>query len=502
MKDLYKKLYELNNSSFYPFHMPGHKRKSSDKEADFFKVFKSLDITEITNFDDLHNATGIIRDIERKAAKLYGADDAFLLINGSTAGILAVLSAVLERNKRIVFGRNSHKAAYNGLFLNDAKPDYIWLDEFTKPTICSDVNVNAVEKQIKALCEKGVGCPSSVYITSPTYEGIISDIDSIAACAHKYNLPLIVDAAHGAHMGPFAKVDAKALEAMDNTDCIMTSDIDIMSKNPINCGADVAIVSLHKTLNAPTQTGLLLIKGNRIDREKIKKYLSIYQSTSPSYPLMAGIENCIEELLNEGNDKFSIYYNMLRNFYDATFDLKFFNILNDCAYSKDPGKIVISIPNDKYMENIKSGMDLLKLLHDEYKIELEYASNDYAIAMTSYMDTEEGFFRLSNALHDIEEKYEVKRKNVSKYKQLKYPKPEIAMDIKMAATMDKEMVLIEESKGRIASDYIYAYPPGIPIIVPGEVIDEAVVSAIYAKLDSGVAMRGINHGKISVVIAD
>lgn len=495
MNDLYDALKQLNQSDVYPFHMPGHKRMVAAEDTELIKCLKGYDITEITGFDDLHAAHGLIRELEKKAAKLFDADDAFLLINGSSAGILAALSAVTFDNDKLLFARNSHKSAYNALLLNDAKPDYIWPEEFVNPTICGGINPDEVAKQIKDF-------HSCVYLTSPTYEGIISNIGEIAKHAHARSIPVIVDAAHGAHF-PFAR---SAFE-----DCNVS--------NPLSQGADIAIVSLHKTLNAPTQTGLLLLKGNLIDRDRLKYFLSVYQSSSPSYILMAGIENCINQLLDsdEVKEQFINYRENLNFFYKNCESLNMLKVSGSMdfmdkhsTYGYDIGKLVISVREECRELIALNGYEILQILRDDYQLELEYASMDFALAMTSYMDSAESFERLYNALMDIENRWKVKNDSTLSKRHGKiiehclggasyYPKTESVLSIKKAKAMPVTALELNVAIGHVCTEFIYAYPPGVPIVVPGEIITAKIVESISGRINSGVTIYGLSDtGTINV----
>ena len=274
MGKLYDKLTEYKKSDYYPYHMPGHKRNMNGRP---FQEYYELDITEIDGFDNLHQAEGILREVEKRANQMYGADDTFLLVNGSTCGILSAISATAETGGKILIARNCHKSVYHGAYLRNLEVQYIYPKVSEQFGIALGTNPEDVEEKLKA--DNDI---SAVIITSPTYEGVVSDIEKIAKIVHKYHVPLIVDEAHGAHLG-FSKD---------------------FPQNAVANGADIVIHSLHKTLPSPTQTALLHVSGKLIDREKLKRFLGIYQSSSPSYPLMAGMELCLDILEEEGKELF------------------------------------------------------------------------------------------------------------------------------------------------------------------------------------------------------
>ena len=276
------KLRNYADTDTYPFHMPGHKRNMAGSENPY-----NIDITEITGFDDLHHADGIIKEAQQRAAKLYGADRCYYLVNGSTCGILSAISATTKKGDKIIVARNCHKSVYHALYLRELQPVYVY------PEV-SDYNIQGQirKEDIQEILEQNTDI-KAVIITSPTYDGVVSDIAEIAKLVHAYNIPLIVDEAHGAHFG------------LDES----------MPQNAINLGADCVIVSIHKTLPAFTQTALLLVNEGKADCQKIEEFLDIYETSSPSYILMAGIEKCIRVMTENSKELFARLNQNLDGFY-------------------------------------------------------------------------------------------------------------------------------------------------------------------------------------------
>ena len=276
-----QKLLRYSQSNCYPFHMPGHKRAPLE-----FPNPYAIDITEIDGFDNLHYAQGILKDAQNRAAELYGAQETFYLINGSTAGILSAVSAALPRLGTMLMSRNSHRSVYHAAFLRELETVYL-LPAATKFGISGSVSPAHVAQALEDLPQI-----SAVFITSPTYDGVVSDIRTIAEIVHAYHLPLIVDEAHGAHF----------------------SFSETFPESALDCGADLVIHSLHKTLPSLTQTALLHVNSDRIDKTALRRFLSIYQSSSPSYLLMASIEQCMRFLKEEGSTQMSEFTLKLNNF--------------------------------------------------------------------------------------------------------------------------------------------------------------------------------------------
>ncbi len=278
---LINRLAAYARSDMYPFHMPGHKRRTGPEDSfmnscvDSFTNPFAVDITEIEGFDNLHHPEGILRDSMKWAADVYGADQTYYMINGSTGGILAAVCGSVPRGGRILVSRNCHKSVYHGICLNQLKTSYVYPQEIEGLGIQGGITAEDVDRMLNRYMDT-----QAVLIVCPTYDGIVSDIEAIARIVHRAGLPLIVDEAHGAHFRYDAMFPVSALDL----------------------GADVVIQSVHKTLPSLTQTALLHIKCNRpdggcyADRERIDRYIHMVQSSSPSYVLMASIENSIYQM--------------------------------------------------------------------------------------------------------------------------------------------------------------------------------------------------------------
>ena len=468
MGEILTKLNQYSKSDIYPFHMPGHKRNFSDSPLqDLYR----LDITEIDGFDDLHEPEGLILDSMRKASALYQADETFFLVNGSTAGNLAAISATVSEKQKILMGRNSHKSAYHAVYLRNADPVYLYPDYSKQFQFWGSVTPKEVETNLLQNPE----C-KAVFLTSPTYEGIVSDVEKIAEITHRYQIPLIVDEAHGAHFG----LDPR------------------FPKSAIQLGADLVIQSLHKTMPSPTQTALLHIKGNLVDRDRLKKFLKIYQSSSPSYLFVAGIDEAIHYVERNRNKLFTALSDHLYEFYQRAKELKSFEILSNgdqtSFFNYDRSRIVIGVRSHQI-----TGKELLQVLLEKYHLQLEMAGMYHVTAISGIMDTKEGFDRLIDALIDLDQTLSNQDKMIRFYE---VPESEHFLD-KQESIMSPgdadsylfEKVKLDEAEGRIAADYIYLYPPGSPIIVPGEVIKGKLILLLKQYCNMGLVVRGVSEGE-------
>lgn len=470
MGKLEEKLRAYESSDYYRFHMPGHKGQPNSEQY-------KLDITEIDGFDNLHYAEGILQEIMHDAEKYYGTEKTYYLVNGATCGILSAISAVGREGDRILTARNSHKSVFNAIYVNKLKNSYIYPQIVDKVWINGGIYAKNVEKALNSQTNI-----KAVFITSPTYEGIVSDIKAIADVVHKYNIPLIVDEAHGAHFSMGEGFPVSAIE----------------------CGADVVIQSLHKTMASMTQTALLHIcRGSLINREKIERYLSIYQTSSPSYVLMSSMDNCINDIINDNGSRFLEYNKKLDDFYKEADGLKKLKVINNSIvgeygiYDRDKGKIVISTH-----ESGKDGKWLYDVLRKKYHLQPEMVAGSYVICMTSYMDTEEGFNRLGNALKEIDTKLIKEDENNSYGNEMVLSCKEtiICKTIYEAVESDDiQIVELRNATGRVSTEFVYAYPPGIPIIVPGEVITKEIIDDIINGKENGLNIEGLGDMNLDFI---
>lgn len=470
-------LKQYGESDMYPFHMPGHKRQEiNDKCAGEFPNPYRIDITEVYGFDNLHHAEGILKDSMKQSAEIYGADHTYYLVNGSTCGILSAICGCVRNGGKILMARNCHKASYHGLILNGLTPTYLYPRFLEKFSINGGICPEDVKRALESDREI-----EAVFLVSPTYEGIVSDIGSVAEIVHKYGIPLIVDEAHGAHF-PFS--DGKEFP-----------------ESALYRGADVVIQSLHKTLPSFTQTAVLHIKGNLADREKIERYLGMFQSSSPSYILMAAMERCIFYMDGAGRELMKAYGKRMGLFYKQTKKYQALKVLDgrivseNSVYDWDQSKIVVSVKGI----NGVNGERLGDRLREKYHLEMEMCAPDYVIAMTSFMDREGGFIRLQDALTEIDDQLSGEVMHV-KIPAFEFPRAKMAISPALAMNNRGEGVPLFESAGMISREFLYLYPPGIPLLAPGEIITKEILSAVFRYKTSGFSVLGLSDHSLSTII--
>lgn len=433
------------NEGYYPFHMPGSKRS---------KILRSdlpyrRDLTEIYGFDNLNDPEDIFIQMEERLAQIYRVNKAIISTNGSTSGILSTIRAFTRDRKNILIQRSSHKSVYNACDLNSLNVSYINIVADEQLAI-KDIDHEDLEEKLK---EKNY---QALVLTSPSYEGYLLNLKRIYKLCRENNTKLILDMAHGSHL-PLTSL-------YDNS-------------------FDVAITSFHKNLSALTPSAAVLINDMEYFDE-IKRNMAIFQTSSPSYVILQSIDEMIEKFKSFG----PLYTNLENNLDDLyKLRLDYLKIIDDPE--KDRSKILISTKNS----NI-SGSDLDKLLRED-KIEIEMSYPNYVLLISTIFDIKDGFNRLKNSLRRIDGLLEDKNKSYS----LELPIPQKKLEIYEAIDYKKKLVKLEDSLGKIAGEFVYAYPPGSPILAPGELIDEKILSTFTYMLENNIHLN-IKDEYIAVLI--
>lgn len=462
MSSLYEKLIQHKKRGLIPMHMPGGKGRSI---TGAFPDAFSVDITEIDGMDDLHHPGGIIKDEMRRCADIYGADESFFLVNGSSSGILAALCGATEYGDKVLLPVNVHLSVINALTLRGLKPVYMY-PEKSDGGIFKAVTVDAVREKLQEDPEI-----RAVFITSPTYEGVVSDIKAISKITEMKNIPLIVDEAHGAHF-PFS-----------NT----------FPDNACRLGADAVVNSTHKTLPTLTQTGLLHLNSDIINKERVKAFWNMLQTTSPSYVLMGSISAAFDYLTSmKGKEDLKEYIDSLISLRERL-KTKLKNL--ELFESDDISKIVI-LTGD--------GRKLYDALLEKFHIQPEMAAEGYVILMTSVSDPKKDLECLYSALVRLDESF--KKASDSEVKPMPSKmkiSPAEAFEIRYSG--GSEPVDLQMAEGRTAAETVYIYPPGTPRIVAGEIYSSQIIRDIYQAKDKGYEVYGTydsNRGSYVNVLKD
>jgi len=414
--------------------MPGHKRNPHFLP----KNLLSYDMTEIPGMDVLSSATGIIGNLQTDIARFYGAEYSFLLVNGSSAGILAAVCACCGDETPLVVPRNAHVSVYNAMVLSGAHPFYI-MPEITADGLAGGICPSAFDN----IPEGAV-----VLVTSPTYEGFVSDIRTIANAVHAKGGVLIVDEAHGAHFAFDKRFPQSALK----------------------CGADIVVQSFHKTLPALSQSAVLHVKNTkRVDVNRIKFFINAVQTSSPSYILMSSCDYMLRKLW--GNpayfDEYLERLDKLHSNLSAAQEMAVLQLLGremvgaNAIFDIDHGKLLFSSLGD--------GVKIAQEMAAEYKIEPEMATPRHILAMTSVADTDAGFEKLACAVDGINaggQRGHMDDVGTNRVSQIAIP--EMVILPHKAVTMPTKEIPWEAAAGQISAQLIVEYPPGIAIVAPGE----------------------------------
>ena len=483
-KYLYETLRDYANLGVYPFNMPGHKNN-----GDFFdSIFPTIDVTELDWSDDLYNADGVLLRSMERAARVFGAKRTIFLTGGSTAGILAAVISCAREGEKILVARNCHRSVYSGLIFSGAAPVYVY------PEIHSCGAAGGIDvKQIAETVEKNPGIKAAI-LTSPTYDGFVSDIKKISAVLREKNIILIVDEAHGAHFKFHNEFPETALEN----------------------GADIVVQSLHKTLPALGQSALLHAGAGLSDEIclKMMKTLATVQTSSPSYLIM-GLIDRLAGFLETGELDFGGYVKRLLSLREriknANFQLIGRETINNFSvYDYDISKLMIIAGVGLSV----SCAELSKILARDFKLQMEMSAEKYVLGMTSVADTDEGFERLAAAIEKIgrggyfgsagnkndavTERVNPKingiKTNCDIKTELEIDSPRF--DLKTEAILTPRRAMNSKTAvlpaadciGEIAADFIVRTPPGVPILVPGERITSEILDYAARKNISEIAV--------------
>ena len=448
------------------FHMPGHKGSQLYKKLGYGEILDKLmdcDITEIPGADNLFQTEDVILEIMEKYKKLYGSKKSYLLVNGSSVGLIAGILSCTKRGDKVIMARNSHKSIFNAMRLGGLDPVYLFPEILEGHGILGGISPDEVVRLMDE--NPDAGC---VVLPSPNYYGICSDIRAIAEACHERNKVLIVDQAHGAHLKFIGEGYPMSAE---------------------EGGADIVINSTHKTLASWTQTAVMNVMSDRVDLNVIEDNLQILESSSPSYPLMLSLDINADILLDEAKKEklFGEWKEAVDMFYSAAGQI--------------PG---LKIIEDPMLDRTKLNMDMgdlgltgneLEVLLNERGIFVELVTGNIIMGMTGIGTTKEHVERLVTALRDIASERRTEdcagakeQSDILTFKPERAPVPE-----------EKESVLIDDCAGRVCAGSIIPYPPGIPLLCPGEVITKELIDYVKKLRSMGEKVIGVSSaGEILV----
>lgn len=448
---IYSALVKYRNENIIHFDVPGHKKNTDSILAEKLgKDIVAFDANSTKELDMLSNPIGIIAEAENLLANAYGADNAFMLVNGSTFGIQAMILSVCSPKDKILVPRNVHKSVINAIILSGATPIFLQPQIDYNYGIANGITVESVKNAIKKHSDV-----RALFIINPTYFGVASDLRRIIKICHRRNIAVIVDEAHGAHL-PFHPY---------LPDCAM------------KLGADLSTISMHKTAGSLTQSSALLHNNGLIDIGKVRTNINLMQTTSASYLLLASLDIARSNLAVNGK---KIYSSLIKKCTEAEKELNTIQgisaitedyIDENGIYDFDVTKIVI-----KVNELGLSGFQVYDILKNEYNIQLELAESYVVLAVVGVGDTDKSIDFLINAFKDLSERFYGKSKLFSTEIAGFFEKPKTIVLPRDAHFSPKTTVNINDSLGQICGESIMIYPPGIPLIIPGELITEKIIN--------------------------
>ena len=447
-----------------PSHHRGKGASSSFTEV-FGKTVLKYDLTETPLTDDLHEADGAIKEAESLASELFGSDRTFFLVNGTTCANEAMIISSVCEGEKILVARNCHKSVLMGMIISGASPVYI------EPEISGVFSAfGSISPEKVKLAFKNHPDIKAFILTSPTYYGIGSDLQKIADICHSHGALLLVDEAHGSH---FAFSDK-------------------LPKTALSCGADMVSQSTHKTLNSMTQSSMLHVKGSLVDISKVDAALKIVQSTSPSYILMASLDAARQNAALNGRTAvcrmldITSYIRSTLSSIDGVSCPE--NVDGNEVFSFDKTRIVFSVKGI-------SGFYLSEILFEKYNICCEMADNYNVVSIIGSSDSYEDADRLINAVKEI-----AATVNSGKIKEFSLPPmPPIAMTPRKAFFAKSTRTNFKDSVGKVSAEMIAPYPPGIPVIYPGEVITEEIYEFISEAIKDGRHIHGFSDKSMETI---
>ncbi len=453
------------------FDVPGHKGGRGNKEfRDFFGDHAMrMDVNSMKPLDNLCHPTSVIKEAQDIAAQAFGAKEAYFMVSGTTGSVQAMIMATCKAGDKLIMPRNVHRSAINALVVCGATPVYVNPGLNKKLGISLGMSVKDIEKAIKDNPDA-----KAILVNNPTYYGICSDLKSIVKLAHEHDMLVLVDEAHGAH---FYFGDNLPISAMA-------------------AGADMAAISMHKTGGSLTQSSILL-SGERINSDYVRQVINLTQTTSASYLLMASLDVARKNLSLNGKSifektvKFAEYardeINKLGGYYAYGPDM----IDGDMIFDFDTTKLSV------YTKDIGlAGIEVYDILRDEYNIQIELGDLGNILAIISAGDRGLEIERLISSLAEIKRLYSKDSTGMFDHE---YINPDVVMPPQKAFYSNKRHSLIKDSAGMISGEFVMAYPPGIPILAPGERITEEIIDYILYAKEKGCLLTGTEDMKVESI---
>ncbi len=459
--------YKLNR--VVPFDVPGHKQGKGNPQLRELLGSKclSLDVNSMKPLDNLQHPVSVIKEAEALAADAFGAESAFFIVNGTTAAVQGMIMTACKKGDKIILPRNVHISAINSLVLCGAEPVYVNPGVNNELGIPLGMTVNDVLKAI----EENPGA-KAVLVNNPTYYGICSDLKSIVKAAHEHGMLVLVDEAHGTHFYFGESMPVSAMAA----------------------GADMAAVSMHKTGGSLTQSSILLTGGS-VNPERVRQILNLTQTTSASYLLMSSLDVSRRNLALDGKEIFKKVTDLASYARDEINEIGGYYAYgkeltkNEAVYDFDLTKLSV------FTRSIGlAGIEVYDILRDDYGIQIEFGDLGNILAIISVGDTELMIERLIAAMNEIKRLHEKDTKGMFEHE---YITPILEMIPQKAFYAESKSVPLESSGGCICTEYVMCYPPGIPVLAPGERITAEIIEYIKYAKDRGCMMMGTQDSELN-----
>ena len=452
-----------------PFDVPGHKRGRGSPELTKFlgQQCMTVDVNSMKPLDNLCHPTSVIREAEELAADAFGAAHAFLMVGGTTSSVQAMILSVVKRGDEIILPRNVHRSVINALVLTGAIPVYVNPQMNDRLGISLGMSV----ADVKAAIEKHPSA-KAVLVNNPTYYGICSNIREIVRLAHAAGMKVLADEAHGTHFYFGENMPVSAMAA----------------------GADMAAVSMHKSGGSLTQSSVLLT-GPSMHEGYVRQIINLTQTTSASYLLLSSLDISRRNLALRGRQAFSEVVklaeyarkeiNSIGGYYAYSREL----INGDSIYDFDVTKLAVNT-----LDIGLAGIEVYDLLRDEYDIQIEFGDLGNLLAYLSIGDRQRDVERLVSAMAEVRRRFgKPDKANLMKQE---YIEPEVAVSPQDAFYAEKESLPLRQTQGRICSEFVMCYPPGIPILAPGERITGPILDYIEYAKEKGCSMTGPEDAQI------
>lgn len=457
------------------FAMPGHKMGKAFTTVPEGKVILDnllkFDVTEVEGLDNLHNPRGVLKEAQELLSNYYKSKKSYFLINGSTSGNLAMIFSTFEEGDKIIVERNCHRSIYNGIIMRKLTPIYI------KSKVSSIYDAPfSIDKEHLFNLIKSNRDAKGIVLTYPNYYGICTDLKAIINQAKKYGMKVLIDSAHGAHFGAIREIP----------------------ENPIELGADMVVQSAHKTLPSLTQTSYLHVSDN-VDLERVDFYVSSFLSTSPSYMFMASMDFARFFMESYGEKVYRSLLQICDRYREKIDALEGFHIINeaDVEYEHQYGCITPLIDKTRYIINVPRGYSGHKLLDylRENRVQCEMSDSRNVVLIFSPGNDEEDFIRLYSALKSCD----LQTLRESYIIPIEAQLPSMVMLPHEAFSKGKFSIPLEKAEGTICGKAIVPYPPGVPLVMPGEIITREIIEVMKYYMDNEVTLLGVENNNVVII---